>query len=469
MTKSDLLHLVGAGEGVHVEFVRHLDRIVLGHVGQVVSAFLNCGGGVIFIGISVNSHGDVQMAGEFDLGIGFEWFERELRKRISPVAPVFFEKVDADGAIFPVIIVPAGLTPPYAFDEGIYVRRGSKNVRASMSEVRELVLLSETGQERWENRFATPQIHECIDSEEIRQARNDCRNSGRIDVPGVDVEAFLEALSLSRFGRLLNAGVLIFAKHPGVWCPQARLRMVCFKSDKADDFEDARVLDGPLCSVIGRAVRFIQTNTRSAGKFSRKDGSRRDIGAYPPMAIREALVNACAHRDYASAFGGVSVMIYPDRLEILNSGMLPKGVTIDGLNSLKGQPSVLQNPTVSNVLYLRGFMEQTGRGSVLIPEECQKFGLPAPKWEMVEDFGVKIIFRLSISASGTNNGTNRDKTDVLMLIFDEIRENSGISRKRIIERLNLPARTVQRCVDELLRLNKIKSHGKTRAQGYWCV
>jgi len=111
---------------------------------------------------------------------------------------------------------------------------------------------------------------------------------------------------------------------------------------------------------------------------------------YPPMAVREGLVNAFAHRDYADFKGGVAIHIHPNRLEIWNSGGFPDGITPEALK--EGRLSVLRNPDIAHVLYLRGLMEKLGRGSLLILDECQKAGLPAPLWSSSPQGGVMLTF-----------------------------------------------------------------------------
>ena len=86
---------------------------------------------------------------------------------------------------------------------------------------------------------------------------------------------------------------------------------------------------------------------------------------------------------------GIFVNIYRDRLEIENTGKFPEGVTLDSIS--KGQISVLRNPDIAHVLYLRGFMEKMGRGSVLIQKTCTDRGLPLPQWSQNEQ-GVRLTF-----------------------------------------------------------------------------
>lgn len=102
------------------------------------------------------------------------------------------------------------------------------------------------------------------------------------------------------------------------------------------------------------------------------------------------MINALAHRDYSSASGGVSIHVYPRRLEIWNSGALPEGVTVQSL--LNGQISILRNPDIAHVLYLRGLMEKAGRGTVLMVRKCLEKGLPSPFWKSDSKLGVTVTF-----------------------------------------------------------------------------
>ncbi|MGA1869376.1 MAG: Fic family protein [bacterium] len=171
------------------------------------------------------------------------------------------------------------------------------------------------------------------------------------------------------------------------------VRAACFTQDKADDtFRDMKSFEGPLGSLLEWVFDFINRNTPTVSKFNKSDLRRHDEQLYPSEAIREGLVNAFAHRDYADFAGGIAVYIYPMRLEIWNPGCLPAGITPGTLTT--GHLSVLRNPDIAHVLYLRGFMEKLGRGSVMILKACKDRGLPAPMWASDEESGVTLTFFL---------------------------------------------------------------------------
>lgn len=94
------------------------------------------------------------------------------------------------------------------------------------------------------------------------------------------------------------------------------------------------------------------------------------------------MVNAFAHRDYASFSGGVTVSIYPDRIEIQNSGSLPKGITAQSLLR-ETHDSILVNPDICHVFYLYELMERVGRGTYKIVQECREMGMRLPEWKNI--------------------------------------------------------------------------------------
>ena len=183
----------------------------------------------------------------------------------------------------------------------------------------------------------------------------------------------------------------MFGRNPAKRLPQVRVRAAYFASDKASNtFRDMKSFEDPLVLVLEQAYDFIIRNIPTTAAFPKNGLQRRDEFIYPPEAIREGLVNAFAHRNYADYSGGITVHIYPKRLEIWNSGSLPEGITPKTL--IRGHLSVLRNPDIAHVLYLRGFMEKVGRGGVLILRKCKERGLAEPVWTSDKKTGVTLTF-----------------------------------------------------------------------------
>lgn len=85
----------------------------------------------------------------------------------------------------------------------------------------------------------------------------------------------------------------------------------------------------------------------------------------------------------------MKVEIYPHGIEIWNTGRLPKGWKLADLK--KSHPSQPANPYMAHVFYLRGIIEQVGRGTLKIVNDCQAAGLRSPEWKEVPS-GIKLVF-----------------------------------------------------------------------------
>ena len=119
------------------------------------------------------------------------------------------------------------------------------------------------------------------------------------------------------------AGILLFAPDPSNAFPHTRIQIDAYvgveRTARADDYAFLR---GPVTRVLDDAVRFVQRNTRHP---MRVVGLRRvRVDEYPETALREALVNAIAHRDYREAGVKVILEVFHDRVVVSSPG-LPAG------------------------------------------------------------------------------------------------------------------------------------------------
>ncbi len=134
-------------------------------------------------------------------------------------------------------------------------------------------------------------------------------------------------------------------------------------------------------------MHFILRNIPIAGHFEPGKLERQDVPLYPPLALREALVNAICHRDYTFAGGAIFVGIFDDRLEVTSLGLLPAGITVADLK--RDHASRLRNSLIAGVFYRRGLIEQWGRGTQKIVNWCVAAGQPEPEFE--EQAGAVVV------------------------------------------------------------------------------
>ena len=386
MTTEEIQQLLSLGEGQRVEFksvTRNLDAL-----GRVICGFLNTAGGYLICG--VDDEGKAIGVDASDEAVSV--LERKLHDGISPKALVSVEVQPLEDKPVIVIEVPAGKDVPYAFRDVIYIRAGDTTHKADAETIRDIVMRRQIEPERWERRFSFADVESDVDVNEIRAAVADAQNVRRAFFREASQPLMvLEDFSAAKYGRLTNGGDVLFAKNPAARLPQIRIRAMRYNSDKAGDkFSDMKSFEGPLKVIFEEAYSFIVRNTPSVSRFIKGNPKRQDAPLYPEAAVREALINALAHRDYSAASGGVSIHVFPRRLEIWNSGALPDGVTEENLP--KGHISVLRNPDIAHALYLRGLMEKAGRGSVLMVQQCRDHGLDDPVWKSETKLGVTVTF-----------------------------------------------------------------------------
>lgn len=382
MNREELQRFLSLGEGQSLEYKTGVNPAA---IGKVICAFLNSGGGYLVVGIADKGE-VVGVPADQDI----KRLEQTVTAGLVPGALVSFEEQILESKPVWVIEVPSGRDIPYSFRNEIFVRMGEQTGRADVETIRDMVMRRQVEPERWERRFSDANPDRDLDREEIAATARQAAAAHRGGLVAESPKNLLERLGLLKYGRLTNGGDVLFAVNPAVRHPQVRVRAVCYPGDKSDEtYRDHKNFEGPLVQVLEQAFVFIQRNTPSRSRFRPAKLEREEQSLYPPEAIREGLVNAFAHRDYADFRGGIAVHIHPNRLEIWNSGTFLDGISPENLAT--GHISVLRNPDIAHVLYLRGMMEKLGRGCVMIRRSCEERGLRPPEWRS-DAAGVTLTF-----------------------------------------------------------------------------
>ena len=175
-----------------------------------------------------------------------------------------------------------------------------------------------------------------------------------------------------------RGAVLLFGKDRHSFFPDAVIRCARFRGVDTSNFIDKTDIDDHLPRAVESAVAFIERHTIHAAEIGRVH--RKDIPEYPPAAVREAVINAVVHADYSLGGMNIKVAIFDDRMEILNPGMLPFGLTIEA--ALAGV-SKLRNRVIGRVFRELGLIEQWGSGIARMISSCTKAGLQPPRFQEI--------------------------------------------------------------------------------------
>ena len=171
--------------------------------------------------------------------------------------------------------------------------------------------------------------------------------------------------------------------------PEAKIRCARFLGNDRITILDRLDIETYLPIALDEALKFIRRNTSMGAKIG--DLRRVDIPQYPPIAVRESIINAIVHAEYAIKGIPITIAIFNDRIEITNPGALPFGLTME--KALAGA-SRIRNRVIAKVFYQLKFIEQWGTGLRRIIDSCLKNGLESPQFEELNNQFRVTIFAL---------------------------------------------------------------------------
>lgn len=258
-----------------------------------------------------------------------------------------------------------------------------------------------------------------------------------------------------------NAALLLFGRDPQRFLPCAEVRCMHFHGTEIQrPVPFYRIFKGNVFEQVDMAVDFVMS------KLNRSVGTRAESLQAPVRyeiphdVIREAIVNAVAHRDYTSA-GAVQVSVFVDRIEVWNPGTLPASLTTESLRHPHG--SIPRNHRICEVLFLARYIEKYGTGTLMMIRESLAHNLPEPDFAQRGGEFTTILWRdwltdRAMAALGLNE---RQKKAVVYL-----KSNERITNAEYQNVAGCPQRTATRDLNELTQKGLIELVGKGRGSKY---
>jgi predicted HTH transcriptional regulator len=200
--------------------------------------------------------------------------------------------------------------------------------------------------------------------------------------------------------------------------------------------DKARILDhhelrGYLVPAIEETLTFIGEHLRRGATI--KAVRRQDRWELPPVAIREAVINAVAHADYSQRGAPIRIALYDDRLEIESPGLLAFGLIVDDLTH---GISRLRNRVIGRVLHELRLIEQWGSGIPRMEAACQDAGLAPPE---LEEIGQR--FRVTLRTAHVGKPTTDILDDAILALLTDGQGRSTAQIAAHIERSPRATRT----------------------------
>ena len=460
MTLAEVQNLIAEykGEWENIEFKKSTGEL---HGGmETLCGFLNGSGGRVLFG--VNSAGKVK--GQDVSDATFQAVAGAIRK-LEPPAWIEQIRIPVAGTAEVLMLQTTRQADgPYLFDGRPYQRIGNTTSRMPQAEYERRLLARAKNQQHWEDQPAEKYTLADVDMTEVERTLRAAVHQGRLESAPSDPVEGLDRLQLRMEGQLFRAAVVLFGRKQMPYYPQCALRMARFKGTDKTEFLDNRQLHGHAFQILDEAMHFILRNIPIAGRIESGKLEREDKPLYPPLALREALVNALCHRDYSIPGGAVFVAIYDDCLEVSSIGLLPAGITVADLK--RKHLSVLRNPLIAGVFYRRGLIEQWGRGTEKIVDWCVAAGQPEPEFE--EQAGA-VVVRFRPSGYNPPLRTSHDLTErqrrILLILADGAKWSFGDIFKQLPD--SPPKRTVQAELRLLRDLKLLASRGRGGAARWW--
>ena len=411
MTKLELLALIANGENSGVEFKGDQERPE--RIAKEIVALANFNGGKLILGVE----DDGTIAGIRRDDIEHWIMDVVFGRKVHPMILPFYEEVQIDDERrVAIVTVTQGTTKPYVVRhnnrEDIYIRVGSTSQHATREQQARLFALG-------------GMLHAellPVSGSGFRDLSRDRLEDYLIGIVGDSAAPMSEdewSERLCGLGFLAErddgppictiAGLVLFGRKPRRLLRQAGIRWMVFDGDdKAYRALDDRVVDGPLVALFrGRAGAgrqmleegLIEHLEDAMRPFVSDEADtinapmrRERCWHYPKDALREAVVNALAHRDWTRN-EEVEVARYADRLVVTSPGALQNTMTVTKM--IAGQRSP-RNPLIVEVLRDYAYVDARGMGvrNKIIPLVKQSSGRE-PEFEATQDH-LKVTMRRGV-------------------------------------------------------------------------
>ena len=317
--------------------------------------------------------------------------------------------------------------------------------------------------------------YEAIDEQAVKDFLQNRAVKLKVAIPKISIKNFLvdtlKVVKKENGGfHPTNTALLFFGKDPSEHISHHEIRIARFRGTTRSEFIDSQEIKGTVYKMLNAAESFFLRNTRLANKIV--EFKRIDIPEYPFEAIREAVINAIAHRDYTMHGAPIMVSIFDDRVEVSNPGGLLPGLNI---KRLEGHHAT-RNEAICKIFHETMDMERFGTGIGKMKKLMKEHGLSVPAFEEEGDFfvvrfygpGDKILDLVpSIPEERQTDlkklGLNERQIEALRLMVNEKKKITNTIYREIFK---TSERSALRDLNDLLEKGFVKRTGSRRAAEY---
>jgi ATP-dependent DNA helicase RecG len=440
-------------------------------IAKTITAFINTQGGDLIVGVD----NDKKIVGVHNADEMVENLQNFLVESIKPLAPIAVQKVIYKNRELVLVSVWEGARKPYTYNNTIYNRAGQLTKSSKENALNVLISDRKQADFNWERMAVLGAELEDLDFVEINKTISSYLEYKK-EAKFLDVEDFLIQLGLIQNGNITNACMVLFGKHPTRFIPQSKIRITVYPGSKSSNsFIDDKIFDGNIFKNINEVLQYIEA---IFGKSIKVEGIlREERKNFPELAFREGILNAIVHRDYNSVNGFLQISIYENKTEISNFGGLLNGITLQELKT--EHHSILRNPDIAQICFIRKYIEMLGSGTLRIIKDCKKNKFKPPVWSE-NDNVLKLAFPgvfHSKKYEGVNEGVNEGvKLNIegvnegvkleLISILNALNNQPMLKVPEIASKIDKGISTVERYMKILKENNLVEFAGAPKTGGY---
>jgi len=349
---------------------------------RTIVAFANTAGGTLLIGVEDQSRRVCGVLEPLDLG------ERLANLISDSIMPLLIPEIEILPwrriQLLAVQVFPSSNRPHYFKRDGpkngVYVRVGSTNRRADKELTLELQRFARG--EAFDEQPMSELDSEALDFRVASESFAPVRNLRRTDLETLRLITNYQGRKVPTIG-----GILLFGRDrerhfPDAWIQAGRFGGI----DKSNIVDRIEIRSHPV-QAVEDAIAFVHKHLLQGAEIGAVRRANR--WSLPPVAIREAVINAVVHADYSQHGAPIRISIFDDRLEVESPGLLPFGLTVE---DLQRGVSKLRNRVIGRVFHELGLIEQWGSGVQRMSAACTDSGLAPPHFEeLASRFRVTIV------------------------------------------------------------------------------
>lgn len=435
-------------EGQHVEFKIFSGGVSERELSRTMCAFANSLGGELYLGVT--DSGDrkgISITPEI-----LDRIQNAAREGCSPPVPIELTSHPVPGQNHKVlrISVPRSASLHSVADGQTFIRVGTQDKRVLGDE---LLRLAESKSEISYEDYLLDCGIEMLDIQALEEyalaRQRKSFNQLRLTPEELLIKVGLAVGEDNKF-KLRAGAFILFGRQGEEVVLQRDVTFVVYGKD-GGMYINREDLNLPVTQLVARVMELLSLYNRST--ILVRSLKREERFPYPQGAVREALLNAIAHRDYRIKGLRSEIRVYPDRLEFISPGGLPGFMTLENLES----QHYSRNPKIAHALLTLGYVEELGQGIDLMKKLLKSNGNPPPEFEATPD-RFKVTFKY---ARKIQTPIAREEE-----VLRSLKENGALTRPQIEAITGIKSTTLKKILADLIERKLIIRDGRGRATQY---